>query len=468
MKTVFNKSVFALIMTAGLFSSCITDDDYTTPVLNCAETYLSANFEPKNVPAPENAKPFSGPEGSIIEAYVVSSDVSGNFFKTISLQTKDGSFGFSVLADVESIFRKMEPGRLVFIKMDSTYTDTEFGSLRIGDIYNETEVGRLAPVDFKEIVIPSCKIEPEDNLVRKMTIAQALNDKNINTLIELQGVEFDKVAATDGSTYFNPNNQIGGATNLNLEDRDGNTIIFRTSEYTAYAKHPVPTKSGTVRGVLTKYLDTYQFIARTENDIKLTEDRFGSAPGESVFALGGTDISYLGSFTENFESYTVNANTFPKYVNDHTAGDRYWQLKQFPAGSGNKYIEMTAFNGNGNPGINAKTYFLVPVDFTAANTFTFSKEIRYMAGQALKVYYVKEGDGGYKARFPINTANFTDITSSFTNLNYPANGESQNTFTTAGTYNIPSTLTGNGFFVFEYTGTTTVTTTIQIDDISIN
>jgi hypothetical protein len=466
MKTIINKSILSLLITAGLLSSCINQDDYETPLLNCAETYLTADVNPQDITAVDDAKPYSGPKGGIIEAYVVSSDVSGNFFKTISLQTKDGSFGFSIPADVESLFRKMEPGRLVFVKLDSTYTDIEYGSLRIGALYNETEVGRLSPADFKEIVIPSCKVYPDSLLVRKMPIAQALKDENINTLIELQDVEFDKIAAASGSTYYNKNNAIGGATNLNLEDKNGNTIIFRTSEFTAYAAHAVPTGSGTVTGVLTKYQDTYQFIARTENDIKLTGDRFGSDPNESAFALGGTAITYSGSFTENFESYNVNATTFPKYVNDHTSADRYWQLKQFPLNTGNKYIEMTAFNGNGNPGVNAKTYFFVPVDFSAANTFSFSKEIRYMTGQALKVYYVTEAN--YKARFPINMANFVDITSGFTNLTYPPDGGSQNSFSTAGTYTIPASLTGNGFFVFEYTGSATVTTTIQIDDIVIN
>jgi hypothetical protein len=59
-----------------------------------------------------------------------------------------------------------------------------------------------------------------------------------------------------------------------------------------------------------------------------------------------------------------------------------WQLKTF---SNNKYIEMSAFAGSGNPGVPSKVLFFVPVDFTAANTFTFKKEIRYNAGEALKV-----------------------------------------------------------------------------------
>jgi len=467
MKTVFNKSVIALIMSAGFLTSCVNDDDYKTPVLQCAEETLSPTMSPKDVPAVDLAKKFSGPAGSIIQAYVVSSDVSGNFFKTISLQTLDGSFGFSIPADVTSIFRNMEPGRMVFVKLDSTYTDTEFGSLRIGALYNETQVGRLAPADFKEIVIPSCTVVNEDQLVQKISIQEAMKDSRINTLIELQNVEFVKESVY--KTYYDANNAIGGATNHYLEDTNGAKVIFRTSEFTSYASHKVPAGAGTVRGVMTKFNNDYQFIARTEDDIKLDKTRFGDAPpapGQSQSAQVGSEIAFSGTLTENFETYALTTTSFPKFVADYTVGNRYWQVKQFPANTGNKYIEMTSFNGATNPGADAKTYLFVPVDFTAANTFTFSKEIRYMTGEALKVYYIKGTD--YQAGFAIDPTKLVNITGSFTNLTYPASGESQNSFTTAGSYSIPSDLTGNGYFVFEYTGTSTITTTIQIDDIAIN
>jgi len=464
MKTIINKSILALIVTAGLLASCVNEDDYATPVLNCAETYLTPNLEPKAIPAVDIAAKYKGPKDGIIEAYVVSSDVAGNFFKSVSLQTLDGSFGFSIPADVTSIFRKMEPGRKVFIKLDSTYTDTEFGSLRIGALYNAIEVGRLAPTDFNDIVIPSCTVINEEQLVKKVSILEAIKDVNINTLIELKDVEFVKESVN--KTYYDAGNAIGGATNHYLEDASGRRIIFRTSEFTTYAGNKVPLGAGTVRGVLTKYREDYQFIARTEADIKLDKPRFGEAPpdpNQSQTAQGGTALAFTGSLTEDFQSYAAATAAFPKYVNDYTVGTRYWQAKDF---QGNKYIEMTSFSGATSPGSPSKSYFMVPVDFSAASTFAFSKEIRYMKGEALKVYYVTEAD--YKAKNVIDATKFIDITSSFTSLTYPATDQSQNNFTTAGTYNIPSTLTGNGFFVFEYTGSATVTTTIQIDDIKIN
>lgn len=282
MKTIFNKSVIAIVLTAGLLTSCINDDDYSVPNLDCAETVYTKTMEPSDITASTVVKLYDGAPNSVIEAYVVSSDVAGNFFKTISLQTLDGSFGFSIPADVTTVFEAFEPGRKVLIELsnsnkDSVYVDIKHSSLRIGELFNvntpKPEVGRLSVQKFKKIVHRSCIKVSEEDLVQKVTIAEAMTDARINTLIELQNVQFNSIAV--GKTYYDENNQIGGATNHYLVDNTGNGIIFRTSSFANYSSKIVPDGSGTVRGVLTKFNSEYQFIIRSEDDIKLTNPRVG-------------------------------------------------------------------------------------------------------------------------------------------------------------------------------------------------
>jgi hypothetical protein len=462
MKAILKTTVYATLA-AGLLSSCINDDDYSIPTLECIDTPLVANMEPQDVPATATATQYTG--DGIIEAYVTSSDLGGNFYKSISFQTLDGSFGFSVPVDNASYGGTFDVGRKVLIQLDGTYTDIAHSAMRIGALY-QGQVGRLSAEQAATVLNRSCEVVSEEDLVQELTISQALSNSKINTLIELQNVEFTVDAV--GNTYFDDSNVLGGATNWLLEDESGATIIFRTSDFATYAGSVVPAESGKVRGVLTKFNNDFQFVARYESDIKLDQPRFGEQPGEpgeSDSALGGTEITYTAPFTETFESYALNATTFPKYVNDYTEGDRYWQLKQFPSGTGNKYIEMTAFNGSSNPGEAGNTFFIVPVDFTAASTFSFDKEIRYNNGVCLRVYYAEADE--YTPLQEFNTADFHNITDQFTGLVYPGNGQSQNTFTTAGTYNIPAGLSGNGYFIFEYYSNGDVTTTIQIDNISI-
>ena len=164
----------------------------------------------------------------------------------------------------------------------------------------------------------------------------------------------------------------------------------------------------------------------------------------------------VGSFSENFESYAVDASLFPKYLNYAVLGNRYWQVKTF---SNNKYIQMSANAGSGG----YQNLFMVPIDFTAANTLAFRVNVGFYNGDALKVYTTTN----YTPGSDISTATLTDITSSFTIPKTPTSG--YGVLTPAGTYNIPATVTGNGFIVFKYEGANPgVTTTIQLDDIVVN
>lgn len=298
MKTTFLKSAFLTVLTAGMFSSCVKDDNYATPDLAaCTETSLVKNREVSQINATaivaQHQNIVTG-VSDVIEAYPVSSDIGGNFFKSISFQTLDGSKAFSIPVDATNTFINYEPGRKVLIKMDGLYTDIKYGGMRIGGLYANSsggaEVGRLPEANFKASVQRSCTAVNEDALVQHVTIAQAMNDSYLNKLIEFDNVEF---AATDiTTTYYDANNDLGGATNHTLIDLNGNAVIFRTSAYANFAAKPVAGGSGKVRGVMTKYGTDYQFMVRKESDIKLTNARFTPLLNEAFTAGIGDWTTY--------------------------------------------------------------------------------------------------------------------------------------------------------------------------------
>jgi hypothetical protein len=264
--------------------------------------------------------------------------------------------------------------------------------------------------------------------------------------------------ASIGKKYFDATlNNLGGATNHEITDQFGNKIIVRISEFANFSSKPVSNKSGKIRGVLTKFGSTFQFMVRTENDIMLTNPRLtvDFAP-----PIVGTSLTYDATLNEPFTSYTTtNQQIFPKYINDAAIGTRYWQVKTF---GGNKYIQMTSFGGTAEAN---RSLFFVPINLTAASTVSFKTKAGFANGACLKVYYTTN----YVAGSDVTTATLTNITSSFTidaglSSGYPTN------FTDSGNWAIPNTLTGNGFLVFEYIGNGSggVTTTMQIDDIVIN
>jgi len=445
MKTNFLKSILLVTLTAGVFSSCVNDDDYATPNLGCTETSLQKTIEVSAVPASTAVAQYTQDE--IIEAYVVSSDKGGNFFKTISFQTYDKSKAFSVPVDVNSTYINYEPGRKVFIKLKNLYTDISHGGVRIGAIFlsgGAAQVGRMTEAEYKTALVRSCTVVHEDSLVSKLTIPQALNDANINKLIELDDVQFEDNAIS--TTYYDSSNDIGGATNHRLVDADGNTIIFRTSSFAAYASKPVASGRGKVRGVLTKFNSDYQFIARTEEDVKLDGGRL------------------IPLFSENFESIaTTGPNAFvalPGWTNiSINSGAEKWEARIF---SSNKYAQMSSF-GTGET--NVDTRLITPainLDATATESLKFGYKTGFANGIALTVWYSTDynGDGTLAS---VNAATWTqfDVPLNVQDTSYATN------FYNSGSIDL-SAITGNVYIAFRYQGSSAgVTTTYQVDNVEI-
>jgi Family of unknown function (DUF5689) len=470
MKNVIKSIV--LLSIASIFTNCVKEDYGTIlpkSISDCVNPGLTANksvVDVYNVAISPSAIPPSIIPNTpiyatedIVEAYMVSSDEGGNFYQSMYFQPLDGSKGFNISAEIRSIYNKIEPGRKVFLKMkDLAYANQQAG-LAQGLIFgakptDKYVVDRIQSYNVDKVLIPSCDFISEDLIVTRFNdIASATNINNLNKLIQIDNVQFTDNYA--GGTY---DNNLADQLDASINFTDGtSSLAIRTSRYATFAGNKTPVGNGSVRGVLTKYGSGYQIILRTKRDVIMNNPRVI----KPSFPIGGTNIDYTLPFSENFTSYANDLNIFPKYINDQILGGKYWGIKSY---SGNKYLEMTSY-GTGSTSVNAKSYFMVPVDFSAASSFKFKEEMRYYRGETpLKLYYVKEEN--FILGF-LNQFNFTDITADF-NITYPAIGTSENSFNSSGTYTIPQELTGKGFFIFEYTGTTTLTSTVQIDDIEIN
>jgi Family of unknown function (DUF5689) len=322
MKTQILKSVFFITLSSTLIISCVKDDNYDTPTLNnCNQTALNKTKEVSQIPANAIVSQYTADD--VIEAYLVSSDVAGNIYKSLSFQTLDKSKAFSVPVELTSSFVNYQPGQKVFIKLKGLYTDVKYGGMRIGSLFGNSsggaEVGRMPIEDIKNALIPSCSFVNENNLVQTVTISQALNDSYLNKLIEINDVQFSDEDL--GTTYYDSNNDIGGATNHILMDVKGNTVIFRFSSYATFASKTIPSGTGKVRGIMTKYGSDYQFVVRTENDIKFGSNRTIS--------------------TKLNESFSVNFGSWTKYS---VVGAEVWSLSNVYGNPGFCAV-MNGYNG---------------------------------------------------------------------------------------------------------------------------
>lgn len=294
-------------------TNCVKDE-VAIPSLECTQPNWTVNRTVEDVRAYADAIVAQYKFDDIIEAYVVSSDEHGNFFKSISFQTlataTQPAIGFSIPVDVSNTYIDFRLGNKVYLKLKDQYTDIFYGGLRIGNIFvnsfNEGGVGRLSQNDYKKVLNASCTTVSEAVLTKSIALSEVLNDKYLNTLVELSDVQFSAEAI--GRHFYESSNDVGGGTNWNLEDKLGNKLFFRTSSYADFASGIVPSGSGKVKGILTKFGTDYQLVARSEKDVSLASKR--NAP----------------FFAENFETIVANTNiNLAGWSNIVQKGSLYWK-----------------------------------------------------------------------------------------------------------------------------------------------
>ena len=121
MKNRFVIPVLALSLL--LVYSC--NNEVEIPKLECTQPNLEVNQTVQKVKDLSGSVPKQYNYGDVIEAYVVSSDEGGNFFKAISFQTlatdQMPAIGFSVPVDVSNTYIDFRIGNKVCIKLKNQF-----------------------------------------------------------------------------------------------------------------------------------------------------------------------------------------------------------------------------------------------------------------------------------------------------------------------------------------------------------
>ncbi|MBS7786110.1 choice-of-anchor J domain-containing protein [Flavobacterium sp. CYK-55] len=442
------KFLFASVV-LGAAIGCTDPEHYSVPSDsdlkdNCAN--LTATTSVSSVTSAAAGAYAKYENDDVIEAYVTSSDEGGNFYKSISLVSTDGTIGFSMPIDDYNLYTKYEPGRLVYVHMKNRYFVKQTGSTVIGSLYNngtpddefDDEVGRISGVDYQTVLTASCnEYKDEANLAQTMTIAQAKNDANLNKLIALENVQFTE--ASLGKKYFDESlNNLGSATNHTIQDIQGNELILRVSQYATFATQSVPSNSGKILGVMTKFGSDYQFMVRTTRDIQLNNpNRLKPLINESF--TGG-----IGSWV----AFSVS-------------GAQTWgQITSF--GNPGACAKMSGFANNAN---NANEDWLISpaqdLSLLSGATLSYDTATKFQ-GNALEVFISNNYSGSGS---PLAAGvTWTPVTGTLS----PINGNY--VWTGSGNININS-FTGAGntavYVAFKYTSTSSASATWEVDNVKI-
>lgn len=460
----FLGGILALVLST---TSCVNDgfgrEDWDVPSLVCNNKFDAPTISLSDFVAlaPSNGT-ITITDDHIIEGYVISSDENGSFYKSISFQDspENPKVGLQIEVNRSLNYADFPVGARIRIKAKGLVLGTDKGVIKLGYADAGYAIGRIPENsigDYISIVCVDGKADIATLVPLELSdLSQAKSIQNINKLVSVSNVQFSDadILGVDGvKTFINLSPKAD--TNRDLVDTNGGTAVLRTSQYASFGSQLLPTESGKITFVVSKYNTSYQMLIRSTKDIDFSNPRVDVAP-----AKGGSAITYLKSGSkEDFSSFSKGAGSeeFPQYINDPVIGNRYWRVAEF---KGNKYIEF----GYGKTGAKpyARTLFAVPVDFDNMNGLSFKTKDAYNTGNVLKVYYSTD----YTAN--AITPTLVDITSSFTIAVGATSGYASN-FTDSGVWSKPSNLTGKGFIIFEYHGGGSLpTTTMQIDDITIN
>lgn len=460
----FFKIALGITMATTVATSCVQKDDWDTPAFKCENKFGEPTKSMADVAA---LAPNSGyhliEDNVIFDGYVVSSDEQGNFYKTISFQDSpiNPTVGLQLSVDKSDNFADFPVGTHIRINAKGLRIAKDKGVLKIGTVDNQYTVGRIPAVLLPNYVSGVCNgtgLDIKEIVPTELpNLDEAKKASRINTLVTIAKVQFNKDLITpDHAKYVELVNGESQDTDREIQDKFGNTVNIRTSGFADFKSELLPQGSGKITFVVSRYNSNWQMYLRDLNDVEISDDLGTRFEFDITPPKGGSQATFLGNFTENFESYNGGWSSLPKYYNDPVEGDRYWKVGDF---GNNKYIQINAYNATGA----IKTSFAVPVDFSAANSMSFDSKYGYFNGHPLKVYLSTD----YTPIGSITAATLTDITAQFIYPGQPTTGNYNENFVNSGTYNFPANLTGNGYIIFVYEGGNGVTTTVQIDNIMV-
>jgi hypothetical protein len=243
-------------------------------------------------------------EDLYVTGIVISSDETGNIYKSLYIQ--DTSGGLLLSLDATSLYNMYRLGQRIYVKCKDLVVGDYNGMTQLGATYNGT-IGRIAaPVISQYLFLDGLPgALPEAKLV---TIPSLGND-DLGRLVKLENVHFSDV----GLPFSEPT----ASTNRNITDGT-NTLIMRNSNYATFATKLIPDGIGTIYGILGIFGSDLQLYIRDLNDLVgfdfsaalILNQPFTSGIGNftSYSAVGSQVWTYSSSYGMTMTGHVGSSN----------------------------------------------------------------------------------------------------------------------------------------------------------------
>ncbi|KFF28000.1 DUF5689 domain-containing protein [Chryseobacterium vrystaatense] len=324
MKNIYFKAVVFSAISMLALSSCVKSDDYDVPEIKCTNRFPAANHPLTDLATIAKPKPGEADiikEDYIVEAYVGSSDESGNIYKMLFLQDKpeNPTQGIEVDIDGGNQYLAFPTGSLVRINLKGLIVQASNGNIKIGSYDPNYSVGRINPNRIADYMARVCDGQKPVVAVMKPlefnSIAEALkNGAHINQLVKIKNVQFEDAELTKN---FADDAATGDRY---ITDKKAARLDLRFSNFATFAKSPISpkyAKSGDIVLLLSRYTSpsnpsatifTEQAYIRNLDDLVFNGERF--SPGVPENPSPSAINLFAGSDFENWTTFLSSVNGF--------------------------------------------------------------------------------------------------------------------------------------------------------------
>ncbi len=309
MKNTFKLLLSLFIIAGVVVTSCVKDDFDQPEIPNPCDVKsgLVPNITVEgiadlfaNLEAVQGSSVKMFPDSNLVlEATVVSSDESGNIYKSLYLEDATGAVVLSI--EGTNLFNDYPVGQTVHLNLskltvefDSWVSIHEIGFGTFEKDGAIKGIGRIPVTTLANILKNhSCPKTPTPTVMNLLSF----DNSNLGRLVKVEDVQLKNTGVTYADALSNPPQSVS----LTVEDCNGNEIVLRNSGYASFAGQTVPAGKGSITGIFTKYGSTYQLLIRDTTDVQLTGARCGESGGNT----GGTGT---GTFDDPYDVASAIAN----------------------------------------------------------------------------------------------------------------------------------------------------------------
>jgi len=383
MKNTLQNLVYIIIL---VFISCVKTDDFDIPNIESEEPIITSNTTIKAVKnsfnqSNEKVYTFPANDDSIIEAYIISSDEAGNFYKNISIQDnyENPTAGIELLIDMKDYYTKFNFGTKVYIKMSGLSIDNNNGKYRIGYLSKNSieEIPESLINDFIIRSTESSKIQP-----KQISIAD-FNNEIIGTYIQLQNIQFKNNEI--GKTIAGESNDKFTSERVLIQCDNRLTTILSTSTYSSFKSNVLSDKKGSISGVLTKDYYNEKFILVINDPSTINFSESDRCDPDFLFCTGNLNNEKELIFFENFQEINkTNDLEDLGWTNENIyLGNEKFNKR---SSQGNVSMQISAYNTGENP---MEVWLITPpinLDNSSNEILSFETKATYDNGTILTAW----------------------------------------------------------------------------------